>query len=512
MTSNRVEGARQEMARRELARRQLIPFAWYTFRQYQAEAVHKLLAWHLEQVELYVRSGGVQGIGRLMVFMPPRHGKSELVSVRFPAWFMGRNPDLRVMLASCTGSLAMTFSRQVRSIVVDDPFQAVFGLKSGIREPVALSQESRAVDAWELEGRRGGLVAAGVGGSLIGRGANLGIIDDPFKNRNEAQSQSTRDRVDDWYRSTFYTRLEKGGAVVLMHQRWHEDDLAGRLLKRMVDESPDADADIADQWVVLSLPAIAEPWAGRVSRADQLRAMKEGWYKGDDELGRAPGEPLWAGKYGREALARIKTAVGGYEWDALYQQRPRNLEGALIKAHDIQVIGEHQLPETLETARYWDLAVSGREGADYIVGGKVARHRDGRLFILDVKRIAGPWAAARGQMVKVMNRDNGVTQGIEISGQQGGYYQEMARDPKLAGVAVTPVNPQKVGNKQVRANVWASRIEDGLVFMLRAPWNDDFVSEALAFPRGAHDDQVDAVSGAVQMLTRRNVEARSYQG
>ena len=190
MSSNRVDaGERVERRRQALARDELIIFAWYTFRQYQAAAVHKLLGWHLEQVERYVATGGEEGIGRLMVFMPPRHGKSELVSVRFPAWFMGRNPDLRVMLASCTGSLAMTFSRQVRAIVVDDPFQAVFGLKSGVQEPVALSQDSRAVDAWELEGRRGGLVAAGVGGSLIGRGANLGIIDDPFKNRNEAQSQ-----------------------------------------------------------------------------------------------------------------------------------------------------------------------------------------------------------------------------------------------------------------------------------------------------------------------------------
>ena len=507
---NRRDVARRELARRELARRQLIPFAWYTFRQYQAAAVHRLLGSYLEQVERYVATGGDEGIGRLMIFMPPRHGKSELVSVRFPAWFLGRNPDLRVILASCTGSLAMTFSRKVRAIVMDEPFQGVFGLKSGIGEPVALSQDSRAVDAWDLEGQRGGLVAAGVGGSIIGRGANLAIIDDPFKDRNEAQSQATRDRIDDWYRSTLYTRLERGGAVVLMHQRWHEDDLAGRLLKRMIGESPEG--DVADQWEVLCLPALAEEWSGAVERADVVRALQEGWYRSVDALGRAPGEPLWAGKYGLAALARIKAAVGSYEWDALYQQRPRNLEGALIKAHDIKIIGEHLLPEKLEIARYWDLAVSGREGADYIVGGKVGRHRDGRLFILDVIKLPGPWAAARPKMVQAMNRDNGVEQGIEVSGQQGGYYQELVRDPKLARVAIRPVNPQKVGNKRVRANVWASRIEDGLIYMLRGPWNDDFVSEALSFPRGAHDDQVDAVSGAVQMLTRPRGDVRSYQG
>jgi len=494
-----TEAVRCELARRVLARQDLIAFAWYTFRAYLAAAVHRLLAEHLMRVEQYIRTGGKEGIGRLMVFMPPRHGKSELVSVRFPAWFLGRNPDMRVILASCTASLATGFSRQVRDTIRGDAFSAVYGSKSGLPgdEYVVLSQESRSAEAWDIEGHAGGLVAAGVGGSIVGRGMHLGIVDDPIKNREEAESKIGRESVDKWYRSTFYTRLEDGGAIVLMHQRWHFDDLAGRLLRRMVEE------DGADQWTVLNLPAIAEPWARAVATDEVIKAAKAGWWKCADALGRSPGEPLWGSKYDSDALSRIGANVGMYDWDAMYQQRPQRLEGSLIKAYDIHQIRPDQVPDGLREVRYWDLAVSGRKRADFITGARVGRSADGRIYIRHIARFPGPWADARSKMVEVMLRDPAsVTQGIEISGQQGGYFQELQRDPQLVGRAVTGVNPQNVGGKEVRANVWASRIPDGLVHLAAANgWDvEAFLSEAVAFPLGAHDDQVDAVSGAVQML------------
>ena len=489
--------ARRELARRELSRKDLAAFAWYTFRQYRAAAVHLLLAEHLMQVETYIRTGGKEGIGRLMVFMPPRHGKSELVSVRFPAWFLGRNPDMRVILASCTASLATGFSRRVRDTIRDEPFGAVFGGKSSlpVEERVALSQESRSAEAWDIEGHPGGLVAAGVGGSIVGRGMHLGIVDDPIKNREEAESKKAREGVDGWYRSTFYTRLEDNAAVVLMHQRWHFDDLAGRLLMRM--------ATGADQWTVLNLPAIAEPWSQHVDASETTKAAKSGWWKGVDALDREPGQALWPKKYDLDALAKIQRNVGTYEWDAMYQQRPQKLDGALIKAYEIYQIRPDQVPQGLREVRYWDLAVSGRKRADYITGARVGRSADGRIYIRHIARYPGPWADARSKMVETMLRDPAsVTQGIEISGQQGGYFQELQRDPQLVGRAVVGVNPQAVGGKDVRANVWASRIPDGLVHLVVANgWDvETFLSEAVAFPLGAHDDLVDAVSGAVQML------------
>jgi predicted phage terminase large subunit-like protein len=488
--------AAQELARREMARRDLAAFAWYTFPQYQIAPLHQSLADALMQVERYIATAGQEGAGRLMVFMPPRHGKSEMVSVRFPAWFLGRNPDKNVILVSCTANLAVSFSRRARNIVLDKPFQAVFGGRAATDAPVQIADDTRAADAWGLSGFAGGLVAAGVGGAIIGRGAHLAIIDDPFRDRADANSAAVRDRVDEWYRSVLYSRLERGGAIVLMHQRWHEDDLAGRLLKRM------ASGD-GDRWEIVNLPALAEPWAAGCDPLDTADALQQGWHKSADPLGRAPDDALWPAKYPEDVLAQIRQVIGGYEWDAMYQQRPRQLEGALIKAHRIPVI--EQPPDNLQLARYWDLAVSGRQRADYIAGALVGRARDGRLYILDVKRFPGPWADARPAMLRVMAEldDPAVVQGIETAGQQSGYFQELQRDPRLTGRAVRGVNPAVVGNKEVRAQVWASRIEDDLIYLRAGGWNRDFIDECLAFPRGQHDDQVDAVSGAVQMLASR---------
>lgn len=489
--------AKRELARRELARRQLARFAWYTYRQYVITPLHALIAHHLEQVERYVTTGGQEGIGRLMIFCPPRHGKSELVSVRFPAWFLGRNPDRHIILVSCTTSLSTEFSRKVRNLVMDTTFRAVFGDLS-TQDGVSIAKDSRAADMWALAGYAGGLTAAGVGGAIIGRGAHVAIIDDPFRDRADAQSKRVRDRVDDWYRSVLYSRLEQGGAIVLMHQRWHEDDLAGRLLRRMADAE-------GDDWTVLSLPAIAEEWAGGVSPEETAATLQQGWYKAADALGRQPGEALWPGKYPIERLYQMRKVMGGYEFDALEQQRPRQLEGAMIKAHRIPIV--ETVPDNLKLARYWDLAVSRSARADWLSGALVGQDIEtGRLYILDVRRMRGPWADARPKITRIMLRDDAaIREGVEVSGQQGGYHQELQRDPKLLGRSIEGVNPQHVGSKEVRAQVWASRIEDNLVWMLKGPWNETFIEECLAFPLSTHDDQVDGVSGAVQMLSQKVV-------
>lgn len=490
--------AQRELARRELARREYYEYARCVYPGWIDTRHHRLLARYLEEVERYVATGGREGIGRLLVFMPPRHGKSLNVSTLFPTWFLGRNPNARVIIASYNGSLATGFSRAARNILVDTPYRVVFGdrsgRESGREHPVGIASDSRSVEAWNLAPpHKGGMTAAGVGGGITGKGAHLFVVDDPHKDRADVESDTRRAAVWDWWTSTAYTRLEDGAAVIGMLTRWHADDWAGRLLKAMVDD------DGADRWTVLCLPAVAEEWAEAVEPDNVIAALKDGWWRGVDPLGRAPGEPLWPEKYGLDDLETIRANVGGRDWDALYQQRPRQMTGNLIRANDIIVVAE--APEGLREVRYWDLAVSGRDRADYIVGAKVGRAKDGKLYILDIARFPGPWADARPRMVRVMLADGpAVAQGIEVSGQQGGYFQELQRDKYLGGVPIQSVNPREVGNKEVRANVWASRIEDGLVAMARAPWNDLFIAEALAFPRGAHDDQIDGVSGAVQML------------
>jgi hypothetical protein len=255
----------------------LIAFARATFPRYRPAPHHRRIADALMAVER-------GAIDRLIITMPPRHGKSQLASVHFPAWYLGRNPDRRVIGASYAAALAYRFSRQSRGLVG----------APGWPFAVRLAEDSAAIHAWDIHGARGGYIAAGVGGPITGSGAHLLIIDDPFKNQDEANSPIIRENVWDWYTSTAYTRLEEQGAIVLIMTRWHDDDLAGRLLA--------ASRERGDRWEVLHLPAIAED-----------------------------GGALWPEKYDRAALDRIKAAVGSRVFAALYQGRPSNDDTALLK-------------------------------------------------------------------------------------------------------------------------------------------------------------------------------------
>jgi len=520
------EQARRERIRRERARRAFCRFAEYVEPGWPAGARHLgLLGEYLDGVARYVETRGREGIGRLMVNMPPRYWKSTSASVLFPAFVLGRMPEKRVIVSSYNGSLAMGFSRRCRDLLSTTAYRALFGDLSASTERVGVSRESRSVEEWNLEGHRGGMVAAGVGGGLTGKGADVLIVDDPHKDRAEAESQVARDRVGSWWTSTAYTRLEDGAAAIVIQTRWHLDDLSGRLLRAMVGEALTPDPSPipmgeggADQWVVLCMPALAEEWAagrewvegeaggtpavqeeeGESWGERVIQALREGWWLGADPLGRAPGEALWPEKAGVEVLLGIRANVGGYEFDALYQQRARKPKGDVIDVSGMRVVDAEVVGKGARRARYWDLAVSGKRRADWLAGARVARV-DGQWFIEDVARFPGPWSKAKGKIEEVMLRDGPtVTQGVEISGQQGGYYQEWAEADSLAHLALEGVAPRD--SKLVRANVWASRIEDGLVHLVRGAWNDAFVAECLAFPNGVHDDMVDAVSGAVQML------------
>ena len=222
-------------------------------------------------------------IDRLMIFMPPRHGKSELASKRFPAWCLGRNPKRQIIAASYNSDLASDFGRNVCNIAAEPEFREVF-------PGVSLAADSQAANRFNTNAK-GTYVAAGVGTAVTGRGADIALIDDPFKDREEADSERRRELVWDWYRSTLYTRLMPGGAVVLIQTRWHEDDLAGRLLEQE-----------GEQWDVLELPAL-HPERGA----------------------------LWPEWYDEGALARIKETIGPREWSALYQQQPQPDEGTFFQ-------------------------------------------------------------------------------------------------------------------------------------------------------------------------------------
>jgi len=428
-----------------LARERLIPFACVTLPGYRPAPHLARLAEALEAVE----RGEIR---RLMVWMPPRHGKSELASIRFPAWYLGRNPDRRVVLAAYGADLAQRFSRFVRATIEGPQFRCVF-------PGIGLCPDSRAVDSWDIAGRRGGLKAAGVGGPLTGHGANLLIIDDPLKNREEADSQTIRQAVWDWYTSTAYTRLEENGAIVLIQTRWHEDDLSGRLLAAQGTDAR------ADEWTIVHMPAID-----------------------------GNGRPLWPERYPLEELERIRANVGPRDWEALYQGRPAPPEGSVFRLADVRI--EDRAPAHLRLARGWDLAASSRTTADWTVGALCGIDGENRLWVLDVYRRRQSWPETVRDMAALAQLEPGTVWAIERAGFQLAAVQQLRADPRFNAMAIRGIEADR--DKVARALAWSGRP----IHLVRASWNQEFIAELVAFPQGQHDDQVDAVSTAWAALAR----------
>jgi predicted phage terminase large subunit-like protein len=405
---------------------------------------------------------------RLLIAMPPRHGKSEFASKYFPAWYLGAFPDRHVILASYQAEFAASWGRKVRDVLAEHG-PTVFG--HAVRRDVASAEH------WELAGSGGGMDTAGVGGALTGKGADLLIIDDPVKNADEANSPTFRDRAWDWYVSTAYTRLQPGGTIVLIQTRWHEDDLAGRVL---------ADARAGGEpWEVVELPALAEA---------------------DDPLGRKPGEALWPERYSVESLARIERTLGPSWFAALYQQRPAPAAGNRFKRRWFRYWSPedgghlyrlHGLTEQVIPARACrrfgtlDLAVSTRTSADYTVLAAWAVTPQADLVLLDLVRerfeepdlVRQAAAFARRHLLDYVV--------IEANGMQLGIVQTLRRPPYNLTVKAIHSDHDKLS----RAITAIIRCDSGqLFFPERAAWLADFEAELLNFPVAAHDDQVDALS------------------
>lgn len=402
-------------------------------------------------------------IKRLAIFMPPRHGKSELCSRTFPAWYLATNPTQRLMLASYESEFAASWGAKA---------QALYREFAPIVWGVGASRSAGARGRWET-GQGGGMMTAGVGAGMTGRGANVLLIDDPIKNAQEANSLTYRENAWEWYRSTAYTRLEPEGAIVLIQTRWHEDDLAGRILK-----------DEAEDWTVLSLPALAES---------------------SDILGRAEGEALWPDRYDTERLKEIRNTVGSYWWAAMFQQRPAPLGGGIIQAQHFRYYTDTEAAYILHTPegdvvhgkgagvvlQFVDLAASMKDIADYFVLGTFLYLPNGDRLVLDITRtrVQGP---EQPQLIESqVAKWHPAYTGIEAVGYQLSLVQTMA----ARGMTVRPIYPDR--DKVSRAITLGVQYEQGRWYHRRgAPWLADFEGELLAFPHGEHDDQVDVASYA----------------
>jgi predicted phage terminase large subunit-like protein len=513
------EAAVQEIARREAARRGLIEFSTYIAPWYRPVAHHMLVAEKLEQVKRYIETDGREGIGRLMVFEPPRHGKSEQVGRLFPAWLLGKIPDARVILTAYGADLAQSDSRAVRAYVTSPRYSNVFGERSMEEAPVELSADSRAISNWNLAApHRGGLIAAGVGGGIAGFGADYLSIDDPFKSRDDALSELYRKRVIDWYRSVAYTRLEKSGAVVVTHTRWDQEDLAGQLLMEMASNVE------ADQWEVIFLPALAldedlYPKTEEEFKENLLRgiyipmAAKGATTLGGDLLGRKPGEALWTEKYSREKIQQIQMNIQDFEFTSLLLQMPRLVKGGFFDESDFGYVDK--APEGQLWFRYIDLALGKSEASDFNATLAVAMDGEGILYARDMLKVRNlEEFLPLCKTLMLSEGEAGTIWGVEDVSFQALVVKEFLKDPELANVTIRSVKP--LGDKVTRARPWQGRAKQGKVKLVRAEWNRPFIRTATAFSGTArYDDEIDSMSGGVQMMaqqSRLRKTVRSYQG
>lgn len=461
-------------ARRELARRSLAEFALYTDPRYQMNWHHRVICDKLDQwVSRKIR--------RLMIFSPPRHGKSELVSRKLPAYIFGRDPDASVMAASYAADLAMLMNRDVQRIIDSERYRDLYPetrLAGKNIRTAASGTYLRNSDMFQIVGHRGMYRGAGVGGGITGMGGTYIIIDDPVKNREEANSATVREKIWDWYASTLYTRLEKDACLLITMTRWHEDDLAGRLLERMKSGTGDA-------WEVLSLPAVCEE------------------EHGDYDI-RRPGEALWPGKYSERDLQNIKETIGSYEWSALYQQRPQPATGTIFKREWMNQFYT-ELPQLNMEIQSWDLPfVKSEQSAKCAC--LVMGRSGSRIYIIDLLNDKMEFAE-NVTAIRTMTAKHPKARAKVIENKANGPALVSLLSKKIAGIV--EFNPK--GGKEERALSVTPYFEAGNIFFpdpARAPWVHDLIEDLVGFPSGRYKDTVDAlVQGILYLMDKPAVSA-----
>lgn len=389
--------------------------------------------------------------------MPPQHGKSQLCSLYFPAWYLERHPDRHVLLASYEATFARHWGRLVRNLLAE-------------RGRLQLADDSQAADWWHIEHYGGGMATAGAGGAITGKHADLLIIDDPHKNWEEAQSETIRENVWHWFLSTALTRLHEGGKLLLVQTRWHECDLTGKLL--------DYARRVRPRLRHIRLPALAEK---------------------NDPLGRKPNEPLCPDFVSKQELLRRQELMGTRIFSALYQQTPVPAEGELFTLAHFQQRYTTP-PSNLRIIFSIDTAFKPKASSDYSVLDVWGT--DGtNFYLLDSWQGRVPYPRLR-EVVKQF-AEKWQPHAIVIEDAAAG--QSLLQDLKAhTNLPVVPFKPE--GSKQARAELALAAFDAGKVYLpARARWLDAWIQQHLAFPNGTHDDHVDATAQAILYLTRREL-------
>jgi predicted phage terminase large subunit-like protein len=439
----------------EKARRHLMDYCKIIDRNYQPAAHLKLLTDRLEALER-------GDINRLMVFMPPRHGKSETVSKKFPSWYFGRNPDHSIIMSSYAHNLVRSFSRDVRDTIESQRYKVMFNIHT--------AEDSRSVNEWNIGDHDGGMIAAGVGGAVTGYGANLFIIDDPVKNKEEAESLVYRERVWGWYQSVVLTRLEPGAKIVLVMTRWHKDDLAGRILEKE-----------PATWEVINLQALSE---------------------GKDLLMRSPGTALWPSRFNEKTLETTKDRVGSRVWHALFQGNPLDPESQIIRRDWIKWYDD--LPPGCVRGGGIDTATSKNTTADNMALVDVCCDKEGFLYCDDAvceKLTVSAFAKHNSNQHKIKKYIK-----IKIESNNAGEavkqrIDEVGREDKTyPPVEAVPTSTDKV----VRVMGFQALIENGTLKFKRGNKKvAELVEHLIAFDGkgGEVDDDVDALGFAIKAVT-----------
>jgi predicted phage terminase large subunit-like protein len=452
----RLELRLAQITARDQATSSFLSFCRYVWPEMIVGAHHKKIAAALDRVV----SGECK---RLMIAMPPRHGKSQMGSYLFPAYLMGKKPDSKLIVGSHTAELAQRFGRMIRNLVADERYKELF-------PDFLLSADSKAAGRWDTS-HGGEAFFIGKGGAMTGRGGNVVILDD-ILDEQDALSNTAMENTWEWYQSGPRQRLQPNGAIIVINTRWKTDDLSGRLLKLQ-------GAIKSDKWEVLEFPAILPS-----------------------------GGPLWPEYWKLEELEAVKHTIGLQKWNAQWQQTPTADEGAILKREWWQRWKPEEPPLVEYIIQSYDTAYSKKETADYSVittWGVFVKDQDSgpNIILLDVKK--GRWDFPELKRIAREEYKNWNPDNVLIEAKATGItlQQELRR----VGIPVTMYSPggRRAGQDKIsRANSIAPILESGMVWAPETEWADELIEECAAFPNGDHDDMVDSTTQALMRFRAGN--------
>ena len=442
-----LKQAQVKLSIREEAKDKFMPFVHHVYDGFIEGRHHRVIA---EKLELIAQGK----LKRLIVNMPPRHSKSEFASYLMPAWFLGRNPKLKIIQATHNTELAVRFGRKVRDLLEDPAYKDVFPYSE-------LKADSKAAGRWETEAG-GEYFAAGVGAAVTGRGADLFIIDDPHSEQ-DALSETAFDNAFEWYTSGPRQRLQPGGAIIVVMTRWGMKDLTGRLIRAQGSDV------LSDKWEVVEFPAIMPS-----------------------------NDPLWPEFWGKDDLLAVKASLPVGKWNAQWQQQPTAAEGAIVKKEWWNLWEKEKIPPVKYIIQSYDTAFSKKETADYsaITTWGVFNPEDGgpdHIILMDARR--GRWnfpelKEAAGEEYEYWEPDMVI---VEAKASGMPLTDEMRR----AGIPVMNYTPGKGRDKVTRMHTVAPLFEAGMVWAPEKSFAEEVVEECAAFPNGDHDDFVDSMTMAL---------------